>query len=84
MTPRYHRHDEPLTSEDLAKCDIILEEYCRANNVTLPSDEAERVAAIIIELYQQGVHELHHLRSLVDAARGILTIDEPAAQDRAE
>ncbi|WP_028749071.1 hypothetical protein [Rhizobium mesoamericanum] len=72
MTPRYHRHDEPLTSEDLSKCTSILEEFCTANNVALTSDDAERVAAIIIELYQQGVHELHHLRPLVDAATGIL------------
>ncbi|MDQ0562446.1 hypothetical protein QO004_004251 [Rhizobium mesoamericanum] len=80
MTPRYHRHDEPLTSEDLSKCKLILEEFCTANNVALTSDEAERVAAIIIELYQQGVHELHHLRPLVDAARGNLADDAPPAQ----
>ena len=83
MTPRYHRHDEPLTSEDLAKCEIILEEFCSANKITRASDEAERVAAIIIKLYQQGVHELHHLRPLVDAAQGILATDGSRAQDPA-
>ncbi|ANL46305.1 hypothetical protein AMC87_CH01593 [Rhizobium phaseoli] len=71
----YHRHDQPLTSEDLSKCQVVLEEFCFANNVPSPSDEAERVAAIIIELYQQGVHELHQLRPLVDGARGKLDSD---------
>jgi hypothetical protein len=79
MTTRYHRHDEPLTSEDLAKCQLILEEFCTLNNVTLPSEEAERVAAIVIELYQQGVHELHQLRPLVDAARGALKSGDASA-----
>jgi len=72
MTPRYHRHDEPLTSEDLAKCQAVLRDFCTANSVLLPSNDADRIAAIIIELYQQGVHEANQLRSLVDAARGIL------------
>ncbi len=79
MSKRYHRHDEPLTSEDLARCHLILEEFCTLNGVALPSEEADRVAAIIIELYQQGVHELHHLRPLVAAARGVLKGgDQPA------
>ena len=55
MTGRFHRLDEPLTSADLAKCQKVLETYCRKNRVRLASEEANGVAAIIIELYQQGV-----------------------------
>jgi hypothetical protein len=72
MTGRFHRHEEPLTSADLAKCQKVLETYCRKNRVRLASEEANRVAAIIIELYQQGVREESHLRALADAARGVI------------
>lgn len=72
MTRRFHRHDEPLTSEDLGKCQLVLEAFCRDNNVALPSDEAIRVGAIIIELYQQGVKDANQLRILVDAACGVI------------
>ena len=72
MTQRFHRHDEPLTSEDLAKCQAVLETFCRDNNIALPSDEGIRVGAIIIELYQQGVKDVTQLRILVEAARGTI------------
>ncbi|KQV27486.1 hypothetical protein ASC97_03640 [Rhizobium sp. Root1203] len=72
MTRRFHRHDEPLTSEDLAKCQVVLEAFCHDNDVSLPSEEAIRVGAIIIEMYQQGIRDANHLRILVDAARGVV------------
>jgi len=75
MTRRFHRHDEPLTSEDLSKCRAALEQFCQESHLEASSKEAERAAAIIIELYQQGVHDEQQLKQLVDAARGTLLID---------
>ncbi|MBW9115638.1 hypothetical protein JNB88_18550 [Rhizobium cauense] len=72
MARGFHRHDAPLTSEDLSKCQLALEEFCRENDVEAASEEGERAAAIIIELYQQGIHDEQHLKQLVDAARGII------------
>lgn len=70
MTGRFHRHDEPLTSEDLSKCQAALEQYCRQNHIEAASDEGQRAASIIIELYRQGIHDEHQLKLLVHAARG--------------
>ncbi|MEK1872156.1 MAG: hypothetical protein AAAC50_06995 [Rhizobium altiplani] len=70
MTRRFHRHDEPLTSEDLSKCQAALERYCRQNHLEAASEEGQRAAAIIIELYQQGIHDERQLKLLVDTARG--------------
>jgi hypothetical protein len=66
MTERPHRNDEPLSSEDLLKCQLIMEGYCRRNSVPLRSSEATRVGAIIIELYRQGVRDMRQLRFLVE------------------
>ena len=57
MTELSNRHEEPLTSEDLTKCQLVLEGYCRRNNVPLWSSEATRIRAIIIEIYQHGVRD---------------------------
>jgi hypothetical protein len=70
MTGRFHRHDEPLTSEDLSKCQAALEHYCRQNKLEAGSEEGQRAAAIIIELYQQGIHDERQLKLLLDNARG--------------
>jgi hypothetical protein len=62
MTGRFvSKHDEPLTSNDL---DICLK-------VGKDTEEAQRVAAIIIELYRQGVHKDTQLVELAAGARGI-------------
>jgi hypothetical protein len=72
MTQRFHRHDEPLTSDDLAKCQRVFEAFCHDNNIPRPSEEAIRTGAIIIELFQQGVRDETQLRVLVDSARGVI------------
>ncbi len=65
MAERSNRHDEePLTSEDLSKCQLVLEGYCRRNNVPLWSSEAPRIRAIIIEVYEQGLRDAKQLRFL--------------------
>ena len=70
MTRRFHRHDEPLTLEDLSKCQAALERYCHQNHLDFASEEGQRAAAIIIELYQQGIRDERQLSLLLDNARG--------------
>lgn len=43
-----------LTSEDLTKCQLIWEGYCRRNDVQLWSSEGPLIRAIIIEIYQHA------------------------------
>ncbi|MGF9691626.1 MULTISPECIES: hypothetical protein [unclassified Rhizobium] len=61
---------DPLNSEDLAKCQQVFE---RLRLEICPDDDAEetnRLAAITIELYRQGVRREDLLREMVAAARG--------------
>lgn len=72
MTQRSNRHDEPLTSEDLTRCHVVLEGYCRRHNVPLWSSEAPRIRAIIIEIYQLGVRDAKRLRFPVEGESGVV------------
>jgi len=64
------RNQEPLNSEDLAKCQQVFErlkaEICPLDD----QEETNRLAAITIELYRQGVRSEEQLREMVAAARG--------------
>jgi hypothetical protein len=72
MTGRFvSKHDEPLTSNDLDICQGALDEILARLKVGKDTEEAQRVAAIIIELYRQGVHKESQLIELAAAARGI-------------
>ncbi|MBZ9792044.1 hypothetical protein K9B32_18245 [Rhizobium sp. 3T7] len=68
---QFSRYDEPLDSDDLRKCHAVLDEICGDFGIELGSEEADRIAAITIELYQQGVREVGQLKHIVDAARGL-------------
>jgi hypothetical protein len=59
-----------LNSKDLAVCDRVLAEIKREFALSDDSEEVQRSAAIIIELFRQGVHDEVHLKALVFAARG--------------
>ncbi|MGY5794888.1 hypothetical protein ACXHXM_32440 len=67
----FSRHDEPLNSDDLRKCQAVLNAICGDFGIEPGSEEADRIAAITIELYQQGVRDVRHLEHIVDAARGL-------------
>jgi hypothetical protein len=67
----FSRHDAPLDSDDLRKCHVVLDAICEEFGIEPGSEEADRVAAITIELYQQGVRDVGHLKHIVDAARGL-------------
>jgi len=67
----FSRHNKPLDSDDLRKCQAVLDAICGESEIEPGSEEEGRVAAIIIQLYQQDVHDLGQLKHLIDAARGL-------------
>ncbi|WP_434713850.1 hypothetical protein NMA58_26435 (plasmid) [Rhizobium sp. YTUHZ045] len=65
------RSEVPLDSRDLETCQRVFDKLSADHAVARDSDEAERMASIIIELYRQGVRDANHLQSMVQAARGL-------------
>ncbi|SCB61974.1 hypothetical protein GA0061105_12837 [Rhizobium aethiopicum] len=76
------RSQVPLDSRDLETCQRVFDKLSTDHAVARDSDEAERMASIIIELYRQGVCDPNHLQSMVQAARGLFAMNEspPTAQ----
>lgn len=66
---------QPLHSKDLAVCQKVFDEIQSSAGFVKNSEEADRVATILVELYRQGVHEPDHLKTMVRAARGIFEND---------
>lgn len=66
----YSRHEVSLNSASLALCHKVLKIVCFDIGAEISSEEAARIAAITIELYQQGVRDEDQLRVLVSGARG--------------
>lgn len=62
--------DQPMTSEDLAICQRVLDAVKVEFQLDKDDEETVRIAAITIELYRQGVHNFGQLKALVFAARG--------------
>jgi hypothetical protein len=63
-------HEHPLQSADLDICQRAFDALLIELDIAKDTEEAERVAAVIIELYQQGVHDEHQLLVLAGGARG--------------
>jgi hypothetical protein len=61
----------PLDSRDLAICQHVFDDLRVMADVPRHSEEAERIAAIVVELYRQGVRNPEHLKTMVQAARGL-------------
>lgn len=71
MISRYIKpRDEALTSDDLAKCQNVLDALKAEFGLADEDEDVSRSAAIIIELYRQGVHDEEQLKTLVFATRG--------------
>ncbi|MBB3310314.1 hypothetical protein FHT78_002057 [Rhizobium sp. BK196] len=71
MISRYIKpRDEALTSDDLAVCQKVLDAVKAEFKFADDEEEVSRSAAIIIELYRQGVHDEEQLKTLVFATRG--------------
>ncbi|MBY2988280.1 hypothetical protein [Rhizobium leguminosarum] len=71
-----NRSQVPLDSRDLEICQRVFDQIRSEYQVEKDSDEAERTASIIIELYRQGVRDPDHLQSMVEAARGLFEASE--------
>ena len=82
VQPIRNRSQVPLDSCDLETCQRVFDKISADHAVARDSDEAERMASIIIDLYRQGVRDPNHLRAMVEAARGLFepeSGDEPKA-----
>jgi len=60
----FSTRDEPLASEDLHVCRRVHEALCSGLKIDRTGKEADRLGALIIELYRQGVHDESQLRLL--------------------
>lgn len=70
---------EPLYPSDLAVCQRVFD-HVRANaGFSKTSEEAERIAAVTMELYRHGVQDAADLEVMVQAARGLLQKGSPLA-----
>ena len=65
--------DEPLNSTDLALCQRALEAVSVELRVERNSEEGERLASIVIQLYRHGVRDEDNLRIMASAAGGVLS-----------
>ncbi|MBB4192326.1 hypothetical protein GGE45_001889 [Rhizobium aethiopicum] len=70
-----NRSQVPLDSRDLETCQRVFDKLSADYAVARDSEEAQRMAGIIIELYRQGVRDPNHLQSMVEAARGLFETD---------
>ncbi|ANK85208.1 hypothetical protein AMK01_CH01589 [Rhizobium sp. N6212] len=52
-----HPHDLPLFSEDLDLLSQVLDKVCDERGLVRTTPEAERIGAVIIQLYRQGVRD---------------------------
>ena len=70
-----NRSQVPLDSCDLETCQRVFDKISSDHAVAKDSDEAQRMASIIIDLYRQGVRDPNHLSAMVEAARGLFEPD---------
>ncbi|MBW9056513.1 hypothetical protein [Rhizobium mesosinicum] len=67
------RKPQPFDARDLAACQPVFDTLVREAGVDKASEEAARIAAIVVELYRQGVRDAEHLRIMVEGARGLFS-----------
>lgn len=60
-----------LDAGDLDVCQKVFDSLREKAGVSKDSEEASRIAAIVIELYRQGVRDPDGLKTIVEAARGL-------------
>lgn len=65
------RPEEPLNSRDLALCQRVFDTVRTELGAPKDSEEAQRIAAIAIALYRQGVQDEDRLRQMVEAAQSL-------------
>ncbi|MET3854270.1 MULTISPECIES: hypothetical protein [unclassified Rhizobium] len=62
-----HPRDLPLFSDDLDVISNVLDEVCEDRGVGRRTQEAERLGAVMIQLYRQGVRDGAKLAALTKA-----------------
>ncbi|MDL2404603.1 hypothetical protein PY650_02815 [Rhizobium calliandrae] len=62
-----HPQDLPLFSDDLDRLEKVLDAVCEDRGINFRSSEAERLGALIIQLYRHGVKEDAKLLALARA-----------------
>jgi hypothetical protein len=62
-----HPQDLPLFSEDLDMLHKVLDAACQERGIERQSQEAERLGAVMIQLYRQGVKDDEKLLALAKA-----------------
>ncbi len=71
MIRRYlSKHDYLLDSRDLDLCRRALDALLAELKLTRDNEEAERMAALIIELYRQGFHDERQLAVMAGGTDG--------------
>lgn len=65
------RPEEPLNSRDLALCQRVFDTVRTKFGEPKDSEEAQRIAAIAIALYRQGVRDEDRLRQMVEATQSL-------------
>ncbi|MBB3309394.1 hypothetical protein FHT78_001123 [Rhizobium sp. BK196] len=67
------RKPQPFDARDLAACQPVFDTLVKEAGIDKASEEAARIAAIVVELYRQGVRDPEHLRIMVEGARGLFS-----------
>jgi hypothetical protein len=62
-----HPQDLPLFSDDLDRLEKVLDTVCKDRGIDHRGPEAERLGALIIQLYRQGVKDDAKLIALARA-----------------
>ncbi len=73
---------DPFDVRDLSQCQEVFDELLAKGGIAKDTEEATRIATILVELYRQGVRDRSHLASMVTAARGLFT-SGPTAEPNA-
>jgi len=66
------RQPAPFDAHDLAACQPVFDALLKEAGVDKRSEEASRIAAIVVDLYRYGVKDPQALRVLVEGARGLV------------
>ncbi|UWU25981.1 MULTISPECIES: hypothetical protein [unclassified Rhizobium] len=69
-----HERDIPLGSEALGTCQVAFDAVLAALEIKREHEKADVVAALIVNLYQQGIHDGEKLFELVMTASANLKI----------
>jgi len=56
---------------DLARCQVVFDALIQEAGATKDTEEANRIAGIVVELYRHGIRDPEQLQMMVEGARGL-------------